>query len=752
MNKKRLSVLLSVCFYACLSLTAEASSVHIVTENPVIVKVADFLQNEIHSRGLDWNVSMGLESDFQDSQLQALPEISEDGFKILVSDDLKDVIIAGNNSRGVIYGVGKLLRMDTPKSMSQTPVNRYRVQNFNGNPRFQSQTDPACLKLFNEYFRDVALFGANGIEILRNTPNEIIDIIKSWGLEVWIVTYDNASPATFRNPQGLKNELDFRCSLINNLSWIDHYNIKSGDPGDLPIDDFFNFTEMEATVVRNKFPEAKIWITPQHFKDAPQEYFEKACQHMNDSPWVDGAIAGCWTRFTAREMRERLRPDISLIQGPDITHIYSNMYPARDMDLALARSLGRICIDVSPATQKHIHNLADRWCDGSQCYSEGTTDDLHKCLWSALDYDPSIDVHEFLCEYSRLFFPELDENVFADAVLAVEQNAIGPLEKSTGMPETLKLWESLETSASESTLENPRFLMLELRACFDTYIYKRWMRDLPLEQECYELMVSSEDKTGKICSRIRTILQQSDICVDSFLKNKCQSLYQKVYKDKRKWMIQNQPNFLMEQMDIPLTDQLYICYALDGISTIPNQKEAREELRKLGTRFRSTPERIYFNLGDFSTEHITLIDSLWAEDPAYLKHPVRMFGCHAKKFIISGNTMRDGTPAPRAWLVQAGQYYDSPMCLTFPGLKPGALYKVQITYAGEVARSPVNIKLTQDGKIVHRPLRVASEVEGEWTLPLPCDEEGKISLEWKCNYGERGVAVAEIAFVEISTD
>lgn len=752
LTKQYLLALLSACFFVWFPLTAKASSVHVVTDNPVITKTADFLQNEISSRNLNWSVTLGLETDFSNYQLQSLPEITEDGFKILVSDDLQTIIVAGKNPRGILYGVGKLLRMDEPKSMSMNPANRYRVQNFNGNPRFQSQTDPSCLKLFDEYFRDVALFGANGIEILRNTPNEIIDIMRSWGLEVWIVTYDNASPATFRNPQGIKEQLDFRRNIVENLSWIDHYNIKSGDPGDLTIDDFFNFTKMEATVVRNRFPNAKIWITPQHFKDAPKEYFDKACQYINASEWVDGAIAGCWTRFTVQEMRERLRNDISLIQGPDITHIYSNMYPARNMDPALARSLGRICVDVSPLTQKHIHNLADRWCNGSQCYSEGTTDDLHKCLWSALDYDPSIDVYEFLCEYSRMFFPELDENLFAKAVLAMEQDAIGPLEKSNGMLETLKLWEKLESSASESTLESPRFLMLELRACFDAYIYKRWMRDLPLEQECYEIMVSSADKVGKTCSQIRNILRQSDVCVDTELKSKCQTLYQKVYRDKKKWMIQNQQNFLMDQMDIPLTDQLYICSALEEISSIPNQKEAREELRKLGNRFRSTPERIYFNLGDFSTEHITLIDSLWSEDPAYLKHPVRMYGCQAKKFTISGNTMRDGKPAPRAWLVQAGQYYDSPMNLTFPGLKPATLYKVQITYAGEVARSPVNIKLTQNGKLVHRPILVASEVEGEWVLPLPSDEKGEITLEWKSNYGERGVAVAEIAFIEISND
>ena len=752
MKSNRLhTLLLSVAALFALQMPARGleCSLKAVDNLPLVQKACRILEEELRNRtvvaGLELDeIVIGIESSMEYSCLTELAATGPEGFKICF--DGKRAIVAGHDARGVLFGVGKLLRMGKADNLSSTPANPYRPTNYNPNPRFQNQTDPQALALFDSHVRDIALFGGNGVQLLRQTPPEWVEIVKSYGLDVWIITYDNADPQEFRSPSGVKNQLDFRRKLIGRLPAIDHYIMKSGDPGDLQIEDFFNFSSLEAKVLHNYFPEAKIWVVPQHYKDAPEEYFTKACEKAADSEWLHGLVAGCWTRLTAEEIRSRIPARLHLIQGPDITHIYSDMYPARNMDPALARSLGRICIHIAPATQKHNHNLADKFCEGSAVYSEGTTDDLHKCLWVALDWNPEADAEELVREYARLFLPGVDEERYARGVMAIEKNATGPLESSEGMLDCLSDWNAMEKEAAAGVKDNPKFLMPLLRANFDAYIYKRWMRDLPVEKKCYDLLAAASGNPSKTMGQVRGALRQTEVCVDKDLKARCLDLYHRLYKDKERWMIENQPNMLISQMDLPLIDSGYISEELDRIGRIPGKKETLAALRDLGNRFRSVPGVVYFNMGDFSTENVTGIDAGWQWDPAYLKHPFRGFGCAAKRFTIDGMKMSGGY-APRAWLVQAGMYYDQPMKLVFPGLEPGASYKLRVAYTGEIARSRVQVKLTQNGKVVHRPILIATEVEGEWPLPFPASDEGSIELEWKPNYGCRGVGVAEVVFI-----
>lgn len=723
-------------------LPSSQSVVNCVSVDPLVAKAARVLVEELSARNSDLNVTVGLEKDMANPELGNLPATGTEGFKICWDSD--GVIIAGHDPRGVLFGVGKLLRMGEPQNLSSTPKNPYRTHGFNPSPRFNDKTDKAALEQLDRKIRDVALFGTNGIQLLRNSPREYFEIVHSWGLDVWVITFDNSAPAVFRSPEGLRKELDFRRGLIGNMPYCDHYIMKSGDPGDLQIDEFFNFSSQEAQLVRNKFPDAKIWIVPQHFKDAPLEYFTKAVEWCNNSSWVGGVCSGCWTRLDVKQVRNMLNPEIPLMLGPDITHIYSNMLPARNMDLALARSLCRICIDISPETQKHVHNLYEPYNVGSQCYSEGTTDDLHKCIWSALEWEPDADVREIVREYARLYIPGTPPEKFAEGVMAIEANATGPLEKAAGMIDNLDLWRSLQ---NEGNRENVRFLMPYLRAAYDAYIYMRYSRDIQLEREAYAILANGTEKAGALAGKARAVLKPCGQCVDPELRKEIQDLYQRTYRDRQRWTAEYQSNNFMGQMDLSLVDDRYINAQLDLIGGMDDRELALEKIRELGNRYTSTPGKAYFNLGDFSTESVTGIDAGWVEDPAYLHHPVRMFGCAAKKFTISGDTMT-GQPAPRSWLTQAGIYYDQPMTLTFTGLEPGANYKVKVAYAGEVARSPVRIKLHMGEQLVHGPLLVATEVETERPLPAPVSSEGEVTLTWQCGRGERGVAVAEITFIK----
>jgi hypothetical protein len=66
-----------------------------------------------------------------------------------------------------------------------------------------------------------------------------------------------------------------REKIFQRYKKIDHWFIKSGDPGDLTIDRFFTFVEKEVALLKKYHPNAKVWLGPQHFKDAPISYFEE---------------------------------------------------------------------------------------------------------------------------------------------------------------------------------------------------------------------------------------------------------------------------------------------------------------------------------------------------------------------------------------------------------------------------------------------------------------------------------------------
>jgi len=94
--------------------------------DPIILKAVTVLHEEINKRSQiqlqvvktlpkKVNTSLivvGLESKLTGytNQLAHLEITGKDGFKLLTLDDGKTILVAGNDSRGVLYGVGKLLR------------------------------------------------------------------------------------------------------------------------------------------------------------------------------------------------------------------------------------------------------------------------------------------------------------------------------------------------------------------------------------------------------------------------------------------------------------------------------------------------------------------------------------------------------------------------------------------------------------------------------------------------------------------
>lgn len=218
------------------SQTLELSGAQVVTsgDDPLVRKAAEVLVDELALRtGVTLSAAgtadgvqilIGRESDLAAGnaalgrELGALPPTGTEGYKLLVAEDGKCVVVAGNDPRGVLYGVGRLLRscelrkgsilLPAATTVSSTPQYAVRGHELHPSPRAKSPDEAWAKENFEQYVRELALFGMNSIEMLRHVPADYIRIAKSYGLDVWIVTYDNGPD--FESERGEATELRFR--------------------------------------------------------------------------------------------------------------------------------------------------------------------------------------------------------------------------------------------------------------------------------------------------------------------------------------------------------------------------------------------------------------------------------------------------------------------------------------------------------------------------------------------------------------
>jgi hypothetical protein len=208
----------------------------VTTDTNFLLRTPEILQQEVEKRtGLRWSVVMGasegrgtdqaggtdivlvrlgdtaLLTAVQRRALGALPAAGDEGYSI-VSLAGGEILIAGKDARGLLYGIGRLLRklqMRTGSTllpyrldMTSTPASQIRGHQL----AYRSKTnayDAFTVARFDQYIRDLALFGVNSIEIAPprtddelTSPHMVLPpaamiveqsrICKSYGLDVWM--------------------------------------------------------------------------------------------------------------------------------------------------------------------------------------------------------------------------------------------------------------------------------------------------------------------------------------------------------------------------------------------------------------------------------------------------------------------------------------------------------------------------------------------------------------------------------------
>lgn len=710
-----------------------------------------------------------------DNACPSSPLYGQEGFRIQISqpDARRLIEIESADDRGMLYGVGKLLRMlyltdnkiEAPANvnLAETPHFSLRGHQLGYRPKTNAY-DAWTPEIYSQYIRELALFGANSIEILppitddeRTGPlmkydplfmmRHVSEVCDTMDLDVWIWypnmgSPDNWYPATgndeeFMKPDYLKQQLEEREEIFSSLKRIDHILVPGGDPGALSAQDLFDFMAMEAELLNKYHPNAKLWVSPQAFNPTDEWLDTFYANVRKEPPWLAGVAFAPWEKHSLPELR-RLIPDGMKIRNyPDITHTINAQYPVHNWDTAFAMTHSRECINPRPVAQKHIHNLQiNEGIVGSLTYSEGINDDVNKFVWSGQDWNPDMPVMETLREYARfLVHPDMEYSI-AHGLLALERNFEGPIVTNRQIPQTLKHWQEMERRADARVLQNYRFEMGLLRAYYDAYIQRRLIHEQELEQRAMEVLVrANEIGTIRAMEQAEVILNlkyTNPVC--SEYRSKCLDLADRLFEhigaqltvSKHQGVSITRGAFV-EAIDTPLNDMAYLLSAFSVIRSIEEESSRRTALHAI--IYRTDPgEGGYYDsfTADQSLSRVEIAHE-WKDDPGYLdtalirhnpgllEYAYSILNGSNSYTLLCRETLNRILPGlaspPLAWISNLSAYYSAPIKVTYSNLDCRSSYTLQVMglWGGSV-NMMLNGRSTADNSKPHRGLMETFEV------------------------------------------
>lgn len=701
--------------------------------------------------------------------------LGKEGFRLSIKENV--ILVAGNGPRGVLYGIGKLLRIlrmkqgsiHIPEGLYIVTSPRYPIRGHQLGYRPKTNAyDAWSPAQFNQYIRELALFGANSIEIMpprtdddltsphmKLAPVEMMmkqaEIIDSYGMDVW-VWYPNMGK-DYTHTESIREELRERDDIFRMLKRIDAVFVPGGDPGDLHPDILFTWLDKVAKVLNKYHPKAKIWVSPQAFRPTA-EWLNSFYRNVNlRHPWFGGVVFGPWVKTPLPEIRKIVDTNIPIRRYPDITHSISCQYPVKDWDLAFAMTLERECYNPRPVAEKAIHNALDEFADGSVSYSEGINDDVNKFIWSGLDWDPETSVIETLREYCRLFvYPDASENI-TQGILALERNWQGPLIANKSVDVTLKQWKSMEKQFPPDIVKNYRFQMGLLRAYYDAYIRERLIHETALESEAKEaLRYAAKITSLEKIKAAETILNQTwNKPVAQDYKERCWEIADYLFEtigsqtSVKRHKAQSGRGDFMDYIDAPLSNVIWLLSQFEKIRQIQDEQARLASIDDLLNRENPGPGGFYDNLGQ-SIDSPRLADyPAWDEDPGSLRSPRVSFepGLRGGEWVHTVQTTGfEGMAIPLAWMNQITTLYETPLNVVYENLDPDSNYTLRVTYTG---RFRAKIRLTADDKFqIHGMIETGTIPVNEFPIPKEATRDGRLKLTWTCPEGQRGAQVAEL--------
>jgi hypothetical protein len=558
------------------------------------------------------------------------PGAKTDGYHVFLDPSAPVLSAIGNDARGTLFAAGQLLRridwakgqlrIDGPLEIATAPAHSIRGHQLGY--RAEANTYDAWTPAqYEQYIRELTFFGVNSIEGIpfqdtRSTPvmkfsrremsRAIGEICNRYGLDYWAWI-----PADVDLNDAAKRAklLDLSNEFFKDTPTLTGVFVPGGDPGSNPPELVLPFLEDMGKLLMAAHPKARIWLSMQHFT-APQMDWIYQYIEQRQPVWL-GGLAGGPSSAPLPEIRRRLARRYTVRDYPDLTHNKLSQYQVPQWDQAYAMTLGREGVNPRPLEYAAIHRHTAGYTDGFISYSEGIHDDVNKIVFSALSWNPDMDVRDILVDYARVYFNPAVSQAAADGILALERNWQGPLITNGGVEGTLLEWQTLEKKAPELE-SNWRWQACLLRANYDAYDRRKLIRESKLEEEAnHELLRGSPaeamDRATKVLESAVTELTAPDL--RDRIIDLCDKLFHSIGLQSsvpKYFAIQAGRGAVLDYIDHPLNNRWWLEDQFQLVRAMKSEDEQRRRLREIALWEHPGPGSFYDNIGDIAhSPHVT---------------------------------------------------------------------------------------------------------------------------------------------------
>jgi hypothetical protein len=676
------------------------------------------------------------------------------------------VFVVGNDARSVLFGVGRLLRelhMTRAKvtvaadlKVDTAPKYPLRGHQLGYRPKTNSY-DGWDLKQWEQYIRDLAVFGTNAIELIPPRSDDAADsphfplppmemmvgmskLCADYGLDVWI--WYPAMDADYTDAKTVEFALKEWGEVFRKLPRIDAVFVPGGDPGHTRPRTLMTLLEKQTENLHRYHPKAQMWVSPQSFNQEWLDEFTTLLER-EQPPWLSGVVHGPQVRISLPELRRAVPKRYPIRRYPDITHSVQCQYPVPDWDVAYGITLARECINPRPLGQSHIFHAFEHDAIGFITYSEGCNDDVNKFIWSNLGWDPGADVKSILKQYSRYFVGERYADDFTQGLLALERNWQGPLLTKEGVTTTLQQFRELEKHASPRELLNWRFQQALYRAYYDAYERRRLIYETELEERAMDKL-----RTARTIGSLAA-MDQAERTLDRAVTKKvapdwrarvfelAEALFQSIRMQlsvERYKAISVDRGANLDTIDEPLNNRLWLTRRFAKIRKLDTEADRLKSIDEILHWTDPGPGGFYDDLGNLTRQPHLVRGPSFAEDPAFRQSALVGIA------YVPGRRM--------SWCRHAESRNDAPLRMRYTGLDPTAEYKIRIVYAGDNFRLRLRL-LANEMMEVHPFIKKDRDLKPlEFVLPKTATERGELNLTWTQEPGAggngRGCQVAEV--------
>jgi hypothetical protein len=686
------------------------------------------------------------------------------------------LFIIGNDTRGMLFGIGYFLRkisMQPGKIVVPNDVNvdthplvALRGHQLGYRPKTNAY-DGLTEAMWEQYIRDLAVFGTNSIELLPPITDDrstspmfqlpqmemmirMDKILEKYNLNVWIWYPEMFGDYT--KPEVVEKSLEDNRKIFSQLPKIDAIFVPGGDPGNQPPKVLFNYLEKEASLLHQFHPKAEMWVSPQGFNSAKMDEF---VQLLKEEPgWLTGVVHGPGIFLDVNELRKIVPAKYPIREYPDITHSVMSQYPVDNWDFAFGVTENRETINPRPIAESYIFH-ADSMTSkcGFITYSEGLNDDVNKIVWSGLGWNPKANLMELLQDYSRYFIGPDFANDFAQGIFNLEQNWNGPLLSNNLVYTHLSMFQSMEKRALPDVRLNWRFQQALYRAYYDAYDRSRLLYETQLEDEAMNILRKASE-TGSLLAmkQAKDVLDKakSELISDDWRQRVfelAEALFQSTHMQlsvKKYYASSVDRGANLDLIGYSLNDRIWLEEQFARIARTDNEQARLSEIEKITNWKNPGPGGFYDDLGDLANQPHIVMEADYKDDPSAYHSPLVGFIFSARDW---GAIPLQGMNLRVSWSQYMHTLYGYPLKMHYSNLDKTAQYEVKVTY---LSTTPIRLMADEDIMVHDYTARAAEIGPVSFDIPLEATKDGELTLKWdgsnKSHNG--GCRIAEVWLIK----